>query len=160
MSASHLLIIGDRTPLGWVLTEQRMAFPAGRRPGALEEGDEVFVYTTRGCFRNPTRDLGRVVGRARVVSPVRVLEEPVVFGERGFTEGCRLEVAGLARFREGLVLRDLVPRLTVFPDPATWSVRLRRASLTLPEADAALVRAELEPWLQPYEETVDAYRVD
>ncbi|WSA80464.1 hypothetical protein OG930_35495 [Streptomyces sp. NBC_01799] len=160
MSSAHLLIIGDRAALSWVVTEQRMAFPAGRSRSAqaLGEGDEIFVYTTRGCFRNPTRDLGRVVGRARVASPVRVLEEPVVFGERRFTEGCRLEVSALARFREGLVLRDLVPRLAVFPDPATWSVRMRRASLTLPPEDAGVVRAELEPLLLPYEEAVEAYR--
>ncbi|MFJ9833665.1 hypothetical protein ACIRU2_20120 [Streptomyces sp. NPDC101169] len=147
MPSSHLLIIGDRAALSWVVTEQRMAFPAGRSKAAraLEEDDEIFLYTTRGCFRNPTRDLGRVVGRASVAGPVRVLEEPVVFGERSFTEGCRLEVSGLTRFREGLVLRDLVPRLSVFPDPATWSVRMRRASLTLPPRDAELLRTELEP---------------
>lgn len=129
MPSSHLLIIGDRAALSWVVTEQRMAFPAGRAKAAhaLAEGDEIFLYTTRSCFRNPTRDLGRVVGRATVASPVRALDEPVVFGERVFPEGCRLDVSGLARCREGLVLRDLVPRLAVFPDPATWSVRMRRA---------------------------------
>ncbi|MCX4427203.1 hypothetical protein [Streptomyces mirabilis] len=160
MSSTHLLIIGDRAALSWVVTEQRMAFPAGRFKAAraLEEGDEIFLYTTRGCFRNPTRDLGRVIGRASVAGPVRALEEPVVFGERAFTEGCRLEVSGLARFREGLVLRDLVPRLSVFPDPATWSVRMRRASLTLPPGDADLVRTELEPLLLPYGEAAEAYR--
>ncbi|MGA5441910.1 hypothetical protein ACPCKW_20650 [Streptomyces griseoincarnatus] len=160
MPSTHLLIIGDRAALSWVLTEQRMAFPAGRSrtTRALEEGDEIFLYTTRGCFRNPTRDLGRVIGRAAVASPVRALGEPVTFGERSFTEGCHLEVSGLARFREGLVLRDLVPRLSVFPDPATWSVRMRRASLTLPPGDADLVRTELEPLLRPYDEAVEEYR--
>lgn len=160
MSSAHLLIIGDRAALSWVVTEQRMAFPAGRAKAAraLEEGDEIFLYTTRGCFRNPTRDLGRVVGRARIASPVRVLEKPVVFGERNFTEGCRLQVSDLARFRDGLVLRDLVPRLSVFPDPATWSVRMRRAALTLPPGDAALVRRELAPLLHPYGEVVEDYR--
>ncbi len=139
--------ISDRAALSWVVTAQRMAFPAGRSKAAqvLEEGDEVFLYTTRGCFRNPTRDIGRVIGWARVVGPVGVLQDPVVFGERTYTEGCCLEVSGLARFREGLVLRDLVPRLSVFPDPATWSVRMRRASLTLPPGDADLLRTELEP---------------
>lgn len=102
----------------------------------MGQGDEVFLHTTRCCFRNPTRDLGRVIGRATIASPVRVLDEPVAFNERSYSEGCRLEVSGLAPFREGLVLRDLVPRLSVFPDPATWSVRMRRASLTLPPADA------------------------
>ena len=160
MPSTHLRIIGDRAALSWVLTEQRMAFPAGRSKAAraLEEGDEIFLYTTRSCFRNPTRDLGRVIGRAAVASPVRALGEPVTFGDRSFTEGCHLEVSGLARFREGLVLRDLVPRLSVFPDPATWSVHMRRASLTLPPGDADLVRTELEPLLRPYNEAVEEYR--
>ncbi|MGJ3561745.1 hypothetical protein ACR6C2_39990 [Streptomyces sp. INA 01156] len=73
-------------------------------------------------------------------------------------EGCRLDVSGLAPFRDGLVLRNLVPRLSVFPDPATWSVRMRRASLALPPGDADLVRTELEPLLRPYDEAADAYR--
>ncbi len=160
VSSSHLLIIGERAALSWVVTEQRMAFPAGRTKAAraLEEDDEIFLYTTRGCFRNPTRDLGRVIARASVATPVRTLDEPVVFGGRSFTEGCRLEVSGLAPFRDGLVLRDLVPRLSAFPDPATWSVRMRRASLPLPPADADLVRAELRPLLRPYDEAADAYR--
>ncbi|MEU6071237.1 hypothetical protein ABZ864_44065 [Streptomyces sp. NPDC047082] len=160
MPSTHLLIIGDRAALSWVVTEQRMAFPAGRAKAAraLGEGDEIFLYTTRGCFRNPTRDLGRIVARATIASPVRVLDEPVVFSDRSFTEGCRLQVSGLAPFREGLVLRDLVPRLSVFPDPTTWSVRMRRASLTLPPGDADLVRTELEPLLRPYGEVRDGYR--
>ncbi|MBL3669716.1 hypothetical protein JL475_27790 [Streptomyces sp. M2CJ-2] len=159
MSSAHLLIIGDRAALRWVATQQRMAFPSGRAKAArtLEEGDEIFLYTTRGCFRNPTRDLGRVIARASVTTPVRALDEPLVFGDRSFTEGCRLEVSGLAPFRDGLVLRDLVPRLSVFPDPATWSVRMRRASLELPPGDADLVRTELDPLLRPYNEVADAY---
>ncbi|MEV5550630.1 hypothetical protein AB0L35_31590 [Streptomyces sp. NPDC052309] len=160
MSSAHLLIIGARAALSWVVTQQRMAFPAGRAKAArtLEEGDEVFLYTTRGCFRNPTRDLGRVMARATVASPVRALDEPVVFGDRTFAEGCRLRISGLASYRDGLVLRDLVPRLSVFPDPATWSVRMRRASLALPPGDADLVRTRLEPLLRPYDETAGAYR--
>jgi hypothetical protein len=58
----------------------------------------------------------------------------------------------------GVSVRDLVLWLSVFPDPATWSVHLRRASLTLPLADADLVRTELEPLLHPYDEAVAGYR--
>jgi hypothetical protein len=86
------------------------------------------------------------------------LDDPVVFGDRSFTEGCRLHISGLTPFREGLVLRDLVPRLSVFPNPETWSVRMRRASLTLPPGDADVVRAELEPLLRPYDEAAHTYR--
>ncbi|MFF3909822.1 hypothetical protein ACFYZJ_28480 [Streptomyces sp. NPDC001848] len=71
MASAHLLIIEDRAALSWVVTGQRMAFPTGRAKAAraLGEGDEVFLYTTRGCFRNPTRDLGRVIGRATIAVP-------------------------------------------------------------------------------------------
>ena len=158
MAATHLLIIGDREPLTWVVTAQRMAFPRGRSTSALAEGDELLLYTTRGCFRNPTRDLGRIMARARVAGPVRALPEPVRFGDRDFTEGCDLRIEALAPYREGLVLRDLVPRLSVFPDPASWSVRLRRTVLTLPPRDAELLGRELAPHLKPYAEAVDGYR--
>ncbi|MEU1595134.1 hypothetical protein ABZ468_20220 [Streptomyces sp. NPDC005708] len=160
VSSTHLVILGDRAALSWVVIEQRMAFPQGRSTLArtLQPGDEVLLYTTRGCFRNPTRDLGRVIGQGTVASPVRMLEEPVRFGDRSFTDGCRLDIRGLARFREGVVLRDLVPRLTVFPDPAIWSVHMRRAALTLPPADADLLRAQLQPLLNPYREVADEYR--
>lgn len=157
---THLIIISDRTALSWVLTEQRMAFPAGRARAAhaMNEGDEVLLYSTRGCFGNPTRDVGRILGHATLSSAVRPLSEPVVFGERSFTEGCALTIHGLASFKDGVCLRDHVHRLSVFPDPASWSVRMRRASLPLPAADADLLREELRPLLKPYNETVDAYR--
>jgi hypothetical protein len=160
VSTTHLVILSDRTALSWVLTEQRMAFPAGRARSAqaIQQGDEVLLYTTRGCFGNPTRDLGRVIGYATVASPVRALDEPVRFGERAFTEGCEFAIDGLAPFRTGVVLRDLVPQLAVFPDPKSWSVRLRRASLPLPPEDAELILRELGPHLKPYEEAVPAYR--
>ncbi|WP_405668990.1 hypothetical protein [Streptomyces sp. NBC_00055] len=160
MSATHLVIISDRTALSWVLHEQRMAFPAGRSRAAraIGEEDELLLYSTRGCFRNPTRDVGRILGHATVASPVRVLDEPVSFGERTFTEGCTLRIHGLTPIHEGVSLRDHVDRLTVFPHPETWSVRMRRASLPLPPADADLLHDELRPLLQPYVETVNGYR--
>ncbi|MFE0455460.1 hypothetical protein ACFW2D_30165 [Streptomyces sp. NPDC058914] len=44
MSSAHLLIIGDRAALSWVVTSQRMAFPARRAKAARtrEEGAEIF----------------------------------------------------------------------------------------------------------------------
>ncbi|WP_329486638.1 hypothetical protein OG618_08210 [Kitasatospora sp. NBC_01246] len=160
MAATHLVIISDRTALSWVLAEQRMAFPTARAQvaRAIQEGDEVLLYSTRRCFGSPTRDLGRIIARGSVTSQVRTLDEPVVFGERSFTEGCDLRIHGLAPFREGLVLRDLVTRLEAFPDPRSWSARMRRPSLALSTADADLLRRRLEPGLKPYVETVAAYR--
>jgi hypothetical protein len=160
MATTHLVIISDRTALSWVLTEQRMAFPPGRARAAhaIEKDDEVLLYSTRGCFGNPTRHLGRILGLATVSSPVRTLTAPIIFGERTFTEGCTLTIHGLAPFQEGVALRDHVDRLTVFPESKYWSVRMRRASLPLPTADADLLRNELRPLLKPYEDAVETYR--
>ncbi|MEU5308786.1 hypothetical protein [Streptomyces sp. NPDC021562] len=155
--ATHLVIISDREPLAWVLRTQRMAFPAGRASGLPAEGDQALLYTTRGCYRNPTRDRGRVMGLAVVTSPVETLPEPVVFGERRFTSGCSLRVEGLAPVRGGVLLADLVPRLEVFPDERSWSARIRRASLRLPSADAELLTRELRPLLGPRSERLADY---
>ncbi|MHA7960245.1 hypothetical protein ACX9I7_21060 [Streptomyces sp. L500] len=155
--ATHLIIIGDREPLAWVLENQRMAFPAGRTTGLPKKGDEIFLYTTRGCFRNPGRDRGRIMGLATVTSDVATLPVPVSFGDRDFTSGCALQVHGLAQRHEGVVVADLVPQLQVFPDPKTWSARMRRASLRLPEPDADLLRRDLQPMLQPRRSVLSQY---
>ena len=74
-----LCTIGDRDALWWVLSEQRMAFPMKRRRRTLDEleaGDALYLYTTRGAFGNPTRDRGRVIGRATADQAVRPLDAP------------------------------------------------------------------------------------
>src|SRR4051812_31681325 len=98
-----------------------MAFP--RRPiravAALEEDDELLLYTTRGCFGNPTRDLGRLIGLARVTSRVGPLDEPATIGGRDFVSGCDIALSVLAPARTGVPLVDHVSDLAVFPDPAS-----------------------------------------
>jgi hypothetical protein len=159
MSRSYLLVIGDAAPLAWVLEEQRMAFPALRRSQAatLEIGDELFTYTTRGCFHSPTRDRGRVMGLALVRSDVQDLAEPVVFGERRYTSGCTLEIQGVAPLRDGVELGPLVPQLHAFPDTRTWSMQLRRPLVPLDEHDTALLKRQLSPLLKPLNRQLDAY---
>jgi hypothetical protein len=127
-----------------------MAFAQHRAPVAnqLEPGDRLLLYTTRGCFKNPTRDRGRVVGVAYVATPVEPLPEPVKFGDRSFILGCDLKIEGLAPRGRGVELAPLVPRLKVFPVPRAWSVRLRTALLELPPADAGLLVRLLKPELQ------------
>lgn len=159
MSRSYLLVIGDAAPLAWLLRRERMAFPALRRSqaAALEIGDELFIYTTRGCFHNPTRDRGRVMGLALVGSDVHNLDEPVVFGERRYTSGCTLDIQGVAPLRDGVELGPLVPQLHAFPDPRTWSIRLRRPLVLLDDHDSALLKREVNPLLKPLHSQLDAY---
>jgi hypothetical protein len=159
VSRSYLLVIGEAAALAWVLTEQRMAFPALRRSqaAALEVGDELLVYTTRGCFHNPTRDAGRVMGLAMVKTSVRDLDEPVVFGERRYTSGCSLDIQGIAQLHEGIELRLIVQELHAFPDVRSWSVRLRRPLVPLDDHDTAVLKRQLTSLLQPLDRYLDAY---
>ena len=155
----HLLVIGEREPLVWVLSEERMAFPAHRaaEARALAPGDLLLVYTTRGCFHNPTRDRGRVVGEATVASAIEPLEQPVVFGQRQYPMGCRLALGGLAPRGQGVELAPLIPRLQAFPDPATWSVRMRRTVVPLPADDVVLLREALAQHLVDLRRALPSY---
>ena len=159
MSRDYLLVIGEAAALAWVLAEQRMAFPALRRSQAmaLDVGDKLFIYTTRGCFHSPGHDVGRVIGLANVATQVRELAEPVVFGERSYTSACALAIQGVAALREGVELSPLVAGLHAFPDPATWSVRLRRPLVPLDEHDASVLRRLLASRLEPLERHLGAY---
>jgi hypothetical protein len=153
--ADYLPPIADREPLRWIVNEQRTAFAEHRAAGVarLEPGDRVFLYTTRGCFRNPTRDRGRVIARASVAAPARRLEAPVRFGDRESLHLVELEIETLAPFRQGLELVSLVPRLaSMFPDPRSWSVRMRWALVPLAPGDADLIAELLEPVARPYGE--------
>jgi hypothetical protein len=66
--AAYLRVLGERRALAWVLGSRRIAFPEQRRADAqaLQVDDRLFLYATRGCFHNPGRDLGRVIGTASV----------------------------------------------------------------------------------------------
>ncbi|MGQ0467690.1 MAG: hypothetical protein ACT4QG_20525 [Sporichthyaceae bacterium] len=157
--ATYLLVIGDRAALGWILSSEQMAFPPTSRSEVreLNVGDQLLVYTTRGCFGNPTRDRGRVIGTAVVMSPVRNLQDPVVFGARTFPQGCGISVTGLVAMRDGVVLADHVARLAAFPNPKSWAVRLRRPLLRLPDGDARFLTREVEPMLRPRVDVLEPY---
>jgi hypothetical protein len=118
-----------------------MAFTVSRAEMAytLQPGDRLFLYTSRGCFHNPTRDRGRVVGEARVRSPVVELRKAVHVAGREFALACDLEIRSLAPLGKGLELAPLVPRLRAFPRPQSWSVMMRRPLLALPAPDAKLI---------------------
>jgi len=140
---SHLLILGDRDAIAWVVARKRMAFTADRArsaTAAISEGDEMFLYATRGAFHNPTRDRGRVFGRALAASAVKQLPDPVPLLGRNFTHGFRLDLESLAPPRRGVDLAELVPRLLSFPNKTGWAMSLRRPLLTLTSQDAKLIR--------------------
>jgi hypothetical protein len=144
---SHLLILGDRDAIAWVVARQRMAFTADRAPraaSAIAAGDELFLYATRGAFHNPTRDRGRVFGRARATAAVEQLTDPIALLGRTFTHGFRFELEALAPPRLGVEIAGLVPQLSSFPNKAGWAVSLRRPLMTLTPEDARLIRRRLK----------------
>jgi len=157
--SAYLMVIGDREALAWVLSTRQTAFPAARagQVSRLAVGDELLVYTTRGCFRNPTRDRGRVVARATVAAPIARDEEPVRFGGREYPLRCPLHVTELAPFGRGVVLADHVEALHAFPDPRSWSVRLRRPLVPLDAHDRDLLAGLLRPELAPLDDALPEY---
>ena len=62
---------------------------------------------------------------------------------RTFPIGCSFELLELAPRHEGVVLAELVAELAVFPNASTWSARMRRPLLSLPDDDAKLIEREL-----------------
>ena len=145
--AHYLLVIGDREAIGWVLTERRMAFPGFGRSEvrALTPGDTLFLYTTRGCFKNPTRDRGRIIASGAARTAVATLDEPVEVGGRSFSVGCDVEFRTATAWPEGVELASIVGELASFAGmERSWSIRLRRPLVSVTERDAALIQWHLE----------------
>lgn len=142
LHAPHLAVLGDREALGWVLTEERIAFPEPRYQNqlrAFERGDTLYLYATRGCFKNPTRDKGRVIGRATLTGAMTRAPEPVVFGQRAMPYVAPIDVESLTEVGEGVDLSQLAERLSCFPKSKSWSVYLRRSVVPLSVDDGALL---------------------
>jgi hypothetical protein len=139
----YLLVVGNREALEWVLREQRMAFPPERNrlSASLDSPDRLLLYTTRGCFNNPGRDRGRIIGAAVVMSATYALESPINFGGRSFTTGCDIEISHLAPFGEGPELAPLVPGLESVPN--SWATFMRRALAPISGSDYQMLFEKL-----------------
>lgn len=157
--ANYLLVIGEREALAWILREQRMAFPSGRRAaaGRLQPGDRLFMLTTRGCYHNPSRDRTLVIGVASVATRVEPLEPPVSVAGRDFAIGCDITIESLAPIHRGVAVAPLVQLLQVFPHKHSWSATLRQTLVVLPDVDARLLRNELRRTVLPGNEARGSY---
>jgi hypothetical protein len=161
VARDFLLIIGDREPLAWILTDGMMAFPAHRSKdaGQVEQDDRLFLYTTRGCFHSPGRDRGRIVGEATVTSAVAKLNKPVEFGEHSYSLGCSMDITGLAPRDEGPEMIGIVSDLNLFRDAnhKSWGVRLRRVLVPLDKHDAGVLHKQLARVIRPVAEARPRY---
>jgi hypothetical protein len=154
---AFLIVVSNREALGWILREQRTAFPLERSrvSRSLEPGDRLVLYTTRGCFNNPSRDRGRVIATAEVATPVRSLARPVVFGDRAFEFGCGLVIEQLAPWAQGPELGPLVRRMNTIP--TSWAMHLRRAVVRLDDHDYELLAGALSRVAVPREAALPGY---
>lgn len=158
MSSAYLLVIGHRAGLSWILRSSRMAFAKRSTAQGLAPDDRLFLYTTRGCFRNPAQNVSRVIGHATVTSPVNRLSTPVTIVDRTFPYGCTIHVDSLAPLGDGVTFRDLVGKLETFSkNSQSWSLRLRRTLLPLSSNDATLIAEHLATVARSPEEVIRPY---
>ncbi|MEH0985733.1 hypothetical protein [Micromonospora sp. CPCC 205556] len=159
MSRSFLVVLGDREAIAWVLREQRMAFPATPRAevAALAADDRLFLYATRGAWRNPTRDRGRIIGTATALSSAQMLDKPVEIAGRTFVSGCDLRIERLVPYPGGLELQPIVEQLSAFPKPEAWSIYLRRPLLALSTSDVNLLDHHLNVLLATRPQALPTY---
>lgn len=152
-----LLVISDMDALGWILSQQCMAFAPSRYRliNLLTAGDRLALYTTRGCFHSPNRDRGRVIGTATVSSPLEPLDPPVTFRDREFNRGCSLRLDRLVPVGQGPELAALAASLHTFP--GVWAPHIRRTLVPLDHQDYETVEHALEPVISPTETALATY---
>ena len=153
----YLLILRDADGLAYALREHRVAFTSKRRI-PLTRGDIVFLYTTRGIFRNPSAGRGLIMGRAEIISDAVKFESGLRIADRVYTSGCHLTITGLVPLGEGLELRQIIDELETFhPHPKRWAFRLYSSFLQLSPKDASVIEEKLQPLLQDPEHVSQAY---
>lgn len=158
-SNTYLLVLGEQEGLIWVLTSSRMAFTASRAPLAsrLQPGDQLLLYLSRGALHNPTRDRGRIIGRALVDGPVMPLRDSLWLGGREFVVGCARSIQGLAPFQRGVELAPLVRRLRTFPNKRAWSARMRQPLVRVADEDIPVLASALRAVEADPGPTTDSY---
>lgn len=158
----YLAIIGDREALVWVLENQQLAFPEPRYPKhfpTLRSGDTLFLYTTRGCFKNPTRDRGRVIGSATVSGQVQRGHQPISVRGRTLPLRVALKPRSLVDADDGIDLSEQVARMSSFPKPDKWAMYMRRSLVPLTPADARRLDTQLGACATWADNRLDTYRL-
>jgi hypothetical protein len=125
----------------------------------LDTGDALYIYTTRGAFHSPTRDRGRVIGRAIADEAVHELDEPFTLGERVFPVGCAITIESLAPQREGVELAPLRQRLGGLPTAVgAYQMALRQPLVRLAPKDSHVLDKVLANVVGSLDAAVESYR--
>ncbi|MCP2342986.1 hypothetical protein [Actinomadura rupiterrae] len=154
---NYLLVVGDREGLAWILKEGRMLLPSkrNRAAGDIRSGDRILIYTSRGCFRNPTRDRGRVIAEVIATSDVAILADELKVAGKIFNRSCSFSIGKMAREGEGVDLAQHVAKLNTFPDK--WHTHIRRTIVPISGQDRDLLMDALERIAIPAEEALPSY---
>ena len=119
----------------------------------------MYLYTTRGCFHSPTRDRGRVIGKATATSAIEELDEPYVLRDRSFPIGCDVRLTSLARARAGAELVPLREKMKGIPAaPGAFAMSLRQPLVRLGPGDAIVLDRALDGIAGRPRDVVESYR--
>lgn len=157
--AAYLLVLAEREAIRWVLLNGRMAFPSKprREVSALKPGDELVLLTTRGAYKNPTRDRTRIIGTATVLDKVAEIVPPVEISGRTFESGCQIKIETLAPYSTGPEVGPLVPRIHELSGHKAWGMLLRRPLVPVTGSEVALLKHALQDHLGDLHAALQTY---
>jgi hypothetical protein len=145
-----IYVLADIGAIYWILCERIAAFAAERKRSVdqLQVGDVLLLYATGKVATAK----GQLFGSCVVEGPQRVSQAPFRVDAREFPLEYRIELARLAPLGEGIMLREVVPRLRAFEvgkQPNSWTAVLRRPLVALDSDDAQLLRHALYAQASP-----------
>jgi hypothetical protein len=125
-------------------------------PSVQEGGFDLPLHD--GCFKNPTRDRARIIGKATALTDLRTDDNPGKFGDRAFPLEVDVRIESLAPVGEGIAFASLVPRLSSIPKPENWPVYVRRSALVLTKEDSKRSDKLLSPYVGKPNDNIGATR--
>lgn len=131
-SVPWLIVLGDRDAIDWVVANGRMAVSDKVRT-LPEPGERVALYTTRGAYRNPTRDRSQIIGLGRVTG--KAVRRDINVAGKTYAASFPIGIDAITESRQGLPFEPLVEHLTFITTKRTWGGALRRPLVRIPDAD-------------------------
>jgi hypothetical protein len=146
--SKRVWVFGEIQGLNWVVDNSTMAFSTlSPRLSTIEPGDEAILYTSRGAFHNPTRDVARLVGLAEVTGTMRVGEDIEIAG-RDFAFFVPIKVTLLLPERTGPSVREFAPLLKVVKRKKVWGQYFRSSPIAVEDSDFSLMKTALDNWVE------------
>ncbi len=147
-------VFGEIKGLRWVLEDETMAFPdhAGAKVRSMSKGDEAIIYTTRGAFHNPTRDVARLGGIIEVAGEASDRKAVEIAG-REFTWTVPIRVETILPERTGPEVKPLAPKLSIVKKPEVWGQYFRSSPIEVNESDFIVMEQAIRSWVSELRRT-------